>query len=531
MLLSELLDDVLLGGAEILAHRAMREVEITSITHDSRQRAAGSLFACLRGTSHDGHDHAGEAIAGGAVALLVERFCPFPVPQLQVADTRAALGSVSSACYGHPSRSLDILGVTGTNGKTTVTYLLEKILAAAGGRPGVIGTVESRLGGRVVPALHTTPEAPDLQALLARMRDEGMTGVAMEVSSHALAQHRVDGTRFAAVCFTNLSLDHLDYHGTLDAYFEVKASLFTPSYSGVAACNLDDPRGAELLRRARLEGMTVAGFAGPSGSALPTGEAPQDLEATVRGVGLESGPAGNRFRILASPPAVPTPQVIPVSSPLLGAHNASNALAAATTALMVGVPAEAVAMGLGAPIVVPGRMERVDVGEGAQVYVDYAHTPEALATVLRSGRELALQENGRVLVVFGCGGDRDPSKRPVMGRLAASLADLAWVTSDNSRYEDPAVIADEILSGMEAATALSRTPPRRELDRQAAIEEAIGEARPGDVVILAGKGHETGQTTGTVTVAFDDREVARQVLVDLGRGAPARQMLGRGAPR
>lgn len=540
MLLSELLDGVLQGGVEVLAHRAMREVEITSITHDSRKCTPGSLFACLRGASHDGHDHAREAIAGGAVALLVERFCPFPVPQLQVASTRAALGGVSSACFGHPSRSLEILGVTGTNGKTTVTYLLEKILAAAGGRPGVIGTVESRMGGKVVRALHTTPEAPDLQSLLARMRDDGVTGVAMEVSSHALAQHRVDGTRFAAVCFTNLSLDHLDYHGTLEAYFDAKAALFTSSFSGIAACNLDDPRGPELLRRARLEGMTVAGFAGPSVDALPTGKHASRKtpgpEATVRGVGLESGPAGNRFRILASPPAVPTPQVIPVSSPLLGLHNASNALAAATTALMAGLPVEAVAMGLGAPIVVPGRMERVDAGEGPQVYVDYAHTPEALETVLRSGRELARPVNGRVLVVFGCGGDRDPSKRPVMGRLAASLADMTWVTSDNSRSENPATIADEILSGLQAPTALGRTAPRRELDRRVAIEEALGEARPGDVVILAGKGHETGQTTGTVTVPFDDREVARQVLRDLGRGVLAgevlaREVLGRGAPR
>lgn len=529
MLLSKLLDCVLHGGVEVLARQTIREVEISSITHDSRRSAPGSLFACLRGASHDGHDHAGEAIAGGAVALLVERFCPFPVPQVRVAGTRAALGAVSAACFGHPSRSLRVLGVTGTNGKTTVTYLLEKILAAAGDRPGVIGTVEWRTDGRAVAAIRTTPEAPDLQALLARMRDDGVTGVAMEVSSHALAQRRVDGTRFTAVCFTNLSLDHLDYHGTLEGYFEAKASLFAASFSGAAAVNLDDPRGPALVRLAREQGMAVAGFTGPTERADPEEDAAETtgLQAAVRGVRLDSSPAGNRFRILAGPPAVPMPQAIEVRSPLLGRHNASNALAAATTALMAGVPAAAVSAGLGSEIVVPGRMERVDAGGSPQVYVDYAHTPEALATVLRTGRELARPGDGRVLVVFGCGGDRDRSKRPVMGRLAASLADVAWVTSDNPRSEDPAVIAGEILSGMTTTRVPGGTPPRQELDRRAAIEGALGEARPGDVVILAGKGHETGQTAGTTTVPFDDREVARKALLALGREALGREARGR----
>jgi UDP-N-acetylmuramoyl-L-alanyl-D-glutamate--2,6-diaminopimelate ligase len=394
---------------------------------------------------------------------------------------------------------LRCLGVTGTNGKTTTTYLLEAIARAAGERAGVIGTVGARIDGEDVPEERTTPEATELQALLARMRDVGVGTVAMEVSSHALDQHRVDGTWFAAVGFTNLSHEHLDYHGTVDAYFEAKAALFDPARAAAAAVNLDDPRGAEIAGRARAGGM-------PTLTMSCSSNGPADLVAED----LDLGPTGNEF-VLSDRRTGHSGRSVSVRSPLVGRFNVDNALAAAGTALAGGLDLDAVAAGLAAPdVVVPGRLERVRGDQPFTVLVDYAHTPDALDRVLDVARGIA--DGARVLVVFGCGGDRDREKRPLMGRAAGSGADLTVVTSDNPRSEDPESIAAAVAVGLRDEGARFVV----ELDRREAIRYALSEAGAGDVVVIAGKGHEPGQTAAGATSPFDDRVVAREELEALG---------------
>ncbi len=434
------------------------------------------------------------ALASGASALLVERPLGLPAgAEVEVASVRAAMGPLAAAACGHPSRKLAVLGVTGTNGKTTTTWLLEAIARTAGIRPGVIGTIGARIDGVELPGERTTPEATELQPLLARMVEAGVGLAAIEVSSHALVMHRVDGTRFAAACFTNLSHDHLDFHAGLEEYFEAKALLFDPARTGAAAANLDDPHGAEIARRAEAAGLAVLGF----GLDAPS--------AAVRAAGLEAGPGGNRFQLVT-----PYGQA-QVRSPLVGRFNASNALAAAATALAAGLDVEAIAAGLSAPLVVPGRMERVDAGQPFPVLVDYAHTPDGLEQVLRAARPLAGPDSGRVVVVFGCGGDRDRAKRPAMGKAAAALADVLVVTSDNPRSEDPAAIIGEVVAGIP-----SGVHPVIEADRRRAIALAVADRRAEDVVVVAGKGHESGQTAGGVTIPFDDRAVARDELARAG---------------
>ena len=487
MLLHELLDSV-----DVLELRGDPRTEIASVTHDSRAVGPGDLFCCVVGSTADGHDHAPAAVAAGAAALLVERPLGLGVPEARVASVRAAMGPVAAVALGNPSSKLAVLGVTGTNGKTTTTWLLEGIARAAGIRPGVIGTIGARIDGVDVPGERTTPEATELQALLARMVDAGVGLAAIEVSSHALVMHRVDGTRFAAACFTNLSHDHLDFHAGLDDYFEAKARLFDPALTGAAATNLDDAHGAEIARRAEAAGLTVLGFG------LDT------AGAAVRAEGLEASPAGNRFRLV-------TPYgSAEVHSPLVGRFNAANALAAAATALAAGLGVDAVAAGLSAPVVVPGRMERVEAGQAFPVLVDYAHTPDGLEQVLRAVRPL-VGPGGRLVVVFGAGGDRDRAKRPAMGRAAAGLADVLVVTSDNPRSEDPLAIIEDVVAGTPSGVAPVVVPDRRE-----AIRQALAGRAPGDVVVVAGKGHEQGQTTAGITVPFDDRVVAREELDRLG---------------
>ena len=512
MLLHELLDSV-----DVLELRGDPRTEIASVTSDSRAVAAGALFCCVPGSTADGHDHAPAAVAAGAAALLVERSLALPVAQVEVASVRAAMGPVAAAAAGHPSTRLAVLGITGTNGKTTTTYLLEGIARTAGIQPGVIGTIGARIAGEPIPGERTTPEATDLQPLLARMVDAGVGLVAMEVSSHALVMHRVDGTRFAAACFTNLSHDHLDFHASLEDYFEAKALLFDPARTDAAAANLDDPHGAEIARRAEVAGLPVLGFGLESPAAV------------VRAEALDAGPAGNRFRLV-------TPYGSgDVHSPLVGRFNASNALAAAATALAAGLDVDTVVNGLSVPVVVPGRMERVDAGQPFAVVVDYAHTPDGLEQVLRAARPLvgrgaggalptgapgAVKESGattggRLVVVFGCGGDRDRAKRPAMGKAAATLADMVVVTSDNPRSEEPRAIIEEVLAGIP-----SGVQPTVEPDRRTAIALALAGRTAGDVVVIAGKGHESGQTAGGVTVPFDDRIVAAEELARLGWAAP-----------
>ncbi|MFN8035899.1 MAG: UDP-N-acetylmuramoyl-L-alanyl-D-glutamate--2,6-diaminopimelate ligase [Acidimicrobiia bacterium] len=472
--------------------RGDASVDVQGLTHDSRRVVPGMLFCCVPGATTDGHEHAAAAVAAGAVALLVERFVAPDVPQARVADVRAALGPVAARGYGEPSRALRCLGVTGTNGKTTTTYLLEHVVQAAGERAGVIGTIGARVDGTRVPGVHTTPEAPELQLLLARMRDAGVGTVAMEVSSHALAQRRVDGTFFAATCFTNLTHEHLDYHRDLATYFEAKAHLFTPELTAAAVVNVDDPFGPELLERARSSGLPATAY-GLSDRARFTAVSVEHEADRTRFVLVDRG-SGERA---------------PVTTTLVGGFNVVNALAAAATATAAGIGFEHVVAGLCRPLVVPGRLERIDAGQQFLVFVDYAHTPDALTRVLDVARSLT--SAGRVLVVFGCGGDRDAEKRPMMGAAAAAGADLAFVTSDNPRSEEPQAIADEIVDGWRGGT-----PFIVDLDRRAAIGRAVREARRGDVLVIAGKGHEAGQTTAGRTVPFDDRVVVREELEALG---------------
>ena len=442
------------------------EVDISRAVHDSRLVGPGVLFCCVPGARHDGHDHAVAAVAAGAVALLVERPLGLGVPELLVPSVRDAMGPLAAELVGRPSEQLSVVGVTGTNGKTTTVHLLGAILETAGQSCGVIGTLT---GAR------TTPEAPELQERLAEMRDEGRVAVAMEVSSHALDLHRVDGTRFRVSVFTNLSRDHLDYHGDMASYFQAKARLFEPDLCDLAVLNLDEPHG-RLLR-------DVA-------SVPSVGYSLEDAEDLVLGVD------GSRFRWRG----------VAVHVPLAGRFNVANALAAATAAAELGVTPEQVAEGLAAAGSVPGRFERIDVGQPFLAAVDYAHTPDGLEQLLLTAQELA--GSGQVVLVFGAGGNRDVTKRPEMGEVAARLADVVLVTTDNARDEDPAVIIAQVESGMEDVRSVRIVP-----DRRNAIAQAVSLTRAGDVLLIAGKGHESTQIIGTSVGAFDDRVVLREELV------------------
>ena len=474
----------LLGDVEVRSVRGDPErTEIVAVAHNADDAVPGALFCCVPGARADGHDFAPQALARGAVALLVQRHLDFDVPQVLVDDVRAAMARVAAALFDHPSRRMAVVGVTGTNGKTTTTHFLRSVLEADGRRAAVIGTLSG---------VRTTPASPELQGHLAELAGEGFEAVAMEVSSHALAQHRVDAIRFAVAVFTNLSQDHLDFHGTMDDYFEAKASLFDAERAGVGVINADDPWGRRLLERA----------------ALPT--RPFSL---AEAVDLRLERTGSSFRWEGEP----------VRLRLAGEVNVANALAAAAAARELGVGPPAVAAGLSNLASVTGRNEPVERGQPFTVLVDYAHTPDALERALAGARAIA--GGGRVLVVFGCGGDRDRAKRPVMGEVATRLADVAVLTSDNPRNEDPAAIIDQIRAGVRRTEALVVEP-----DRRAAIAHALGRAGPGDVVVLAGKGHESTQVIGSRTLPFDDRAVAAELLGALGPQARITAGGGAGAP-
>src|ERR687888_161336 len=440
-------------------------VEIGDLAYDARAAGAGSLFFCVPGSRADGHDFAAEAVANGAVALVVERPLDLDVPQLVVPDARRAMAVVADEFFGHPSTELQVAGVTGTNGKTTTTFLLYSILAAAGRRPGLLGTIESRVGGERRPAIRTTPEAIDLQRTFREMLDAGDQSCAMEATSHGSELGRLDRVRFAALVFTNLSQDHLDFHGTMERYFEAKRRLFLEGRPP-AAVNVGNDWGRRLAAE-RPDALTF-GFA-------------DDAEI---GPGALDG----------------------IDLKLRGRFNEENALGALAASRLLGIEDDAIARGLEAVRGVPGRFESVSEGQPFEVIVDYSHKPEALESVLRTARELT---TGRVICVFGCGGDRDRGKRPLMGRIASEFADVAILTSDNPRSEDPLAIIDEVLTGVAGDVEV-------EADRAAAIERAIAEARDGDVVLIAGKGHEQGQEFADRTIPFDDREVAREALRHLG---------------
>jgi UDP-N-acetylmuramoyl-L-alanyl-D-glutamate--2,6-diaminopimelate ligase len=521
------------GAAE--AGTGKESVEISSLAYDSRTVRPGALFFCVPGEHSDGHDHAAQAVAAGAVALVLERPLGLGVAEAVVKSARAAMGPVAARFNGDPTAELEVVGVTGTNGKTTTAFLLRALLQASGRPCGLLGTVTSVVGGQERAAARTTPEAVDLQADFRAMLDGGERACAMEVSSHALALGRTDGVRFAAAIFTNLTQDHLDFHGTMEAYFQAKRRLFVPTAPGadvstagiagrvpgsgaprVSVINLDDPYGRRLA--AELPGAVTFAI---------------EREADYCARDVQVGHDGCRFTLHT--PAGSRG----VSLPLPGRFNVANALGAlaavhaltearrhAPSALAdLGMRAERVSpqsvpvsasdldtlvAALERGVRVPGRFEPVEEGQELTVLVDYAHTPDSLENVLRAARELT---GGRVLCVFGAGGDRDRGKRPLMGEIAARLADVAIVTSDNPRSEDPEAIIAEILEGAARGRHVGAPPVVALADRRAAIDHAIALGRPGDVVVIAGKGHEQGQELEDGRkIPFDDVAVAREVL-------------------
>ena len=466
---------------------------LAGITADSREVQSGWAFVAIPGVKVDGHTYIAQALAQGASVLVVDRPLDLTTMTLacclRVPDSRHALAHMAAAFFGHPSRQLRLIGVTGTNGKTTSTYLLEAVLLAHGLTPGVIGTVTYRYADHEWHADQTTPAAEDIQRLLRQMVDAGVSDCALEVSSHALAQHRVWGCQFAAALFTNLTQDHLDYHADMAAYFAAKARLFTTYQPGVAVLNYDDPAGEQLMHETRAPVITY-GFSPAS-------------DVSVEHLAMDASGIDLTVRVKRQP--------VTVHSQLIGRHNVYNILGVLATANGLGLGIEQTVQGIERLRTVPGRFERVDRGQPFSVLVDYAHTDDALRNVLQAARGIA---TGRILVVFGAGGDRDRGKRARMGRVAAQYADLAVITSDNPRTEAPMAIIRAIEGGFRE---LGRASQYRLIeDRAGAIHEAIGLARAGDVVLIAGKGHETYQIVGDERFSFDDRQIVTQALQDFG---------------
>ena len=460
------------------------DIEIAELAYDNRRVRPGTLFFCVRGFTRDGHEFAPDALARGAVALVVERSLDLDVPQIRVPDVRAAMAPAAAAFYGDPTGALRTVGITGTNGKTTTAFLARALLEADGRPTGLLGTVKSVIGGVEQEVERTTPEAIDLQRTFREMLDAGDRACVMEVSSHALELRRADAIHFAAAVFTNLTQDHLDFHPTMEDYFNAKRRLFVGADTAAAVINIDDSYGLRLA--GELERRITFGLGQDA-----------DYRATEVSTGLE----GSRF-------TARTPDGdFTLVSPLRGEFNVYNVLGAFATARVLGVPAETAVAGIATAGQVPGRFETVDEGQRFAVLVDYAHTPDSLENVLRAARGLTQR---RLHVVFGCGGDRDRGKRPLMGEIASRLADRVIVTSDNPRSEDPEAIIDEILAGADRSVV-------REVDRRAAIAITISEAGPGDVVVIAGKGHEQGQEFERGRkIPFDDVTVVREIL----RGRP-----------
>ena len=505
------------GGPRILAVRLDQLVEegpparvigdgtaeVEALAYDSRKVLPGTLFFCVPGEKSDGHEFAESAVEAGAVALVVEKELDVAVAQVVVPDARAAMAPVAARFFGEPSGELRVVGVTGTNGKTTTAFLVREILEAAGIRCGLLGTVRQVVGGVEEEVERTTPEAIDLQATFRRMLDAGDRACAMEVSSHALALHRCDAIRFDVALFTNLTQDHLDFHGTMEEYFASKRLLFEMG-PATAVVNVDDPYGRRLAEDFECVSFSATG-------------AP-DADLVARDVSFDA--AGSDFTVATGPGPGPGPTgrkrddltrfrpvggEVRVRTGLPGEFNVANALGAFAAAVAMGVAPEAAAEGLARAERAPGRFEPIDEGQGFAVLVDYAHTPDSLENVLRAARALT---DGRLIAVFGAGGDRDRDKRPKMGRATAEAADLLYVTSDNPRSEDPESILAEVRSGIDREAGVAAIVDRRE-----AIARALAEARPGDVVVIAGKGHEQGQEfEDGRKIPFDDRTVAREEL-------------------
>jgi UDP-N-acetylmuramoyl-L-alanyl-D-glutamate--2,6-diaminopimelate ligase len=451
-----------LAPAEVVGQA---ETTVHDLAYDARIARPGSLFFCVPGLRADGHDFAPEAIANGAVALVVQRRLDLPVTQLVVDDVRVAMALAADEFFGRPTDELAVGGVTGTAGKTTTAFLLYAVLAAAGRRPGLLGTIETRVDGERRPATRTTAEAIDLQRLFREMLDAGDRSCAMEATSHGSALRRLDHVRFKALVFTNLDQDHLDFHRDMEDYFDAKRRLFVGDDPPPAAVNVGDAYGRRLADELRERGTPLLTYGLTD-------------DAEIR------------------------PDAAPVETRLRGRFNLENALGAFAAGRLLGIDDDAIARGIASVAGVPGRFQSVDEGQDFAVVVDYAHKPGALENVLRTARELG---PGRVICVFGCGGDRDRGKRPIMGRIASELADVAIVTSDNPRGEDPLAIIGEVVAGMDGDETV-------EPDRAKAIELAVEFARPGDVVVIAGKGHERGQEAGGTVLPFDDAEVAGEAL-------------------
>ncbi|MFO1464139.1 MAG: UDP-N-acetylmuramoyl-L-alanyl-D-glutamate--2,6-diaminopimelate ligase [bacterium] len=492
MKLSELIQDL-----PFLEKRHFADVEIRGISSHSGEIEEGFLFVAIHGTKIDGHHFIDNALQRGAAALIVEReVSPAKkVPVFRVENSRASLSRLAARWHGDPSREFPVLGVTGTNGKTTITYLLDAIFRAAGKNPGILGTIGCRYNGVNLPNAHTTPESTEIQRLFREMKNSGVDVVAMEVSSHALDMRRVEDVHFDAAVFTNLTPEHLDYHKSMELYYESKKRLFTqllPRGKGAkrAILNADDRFGLKLIDAVKEVPVWTYSTMAQSKWDLYAREWRSDLSGTRATLATPAGVA--EFR-----------------SPLIGAFNLSNILAATGAALSQEIPLETIVRAVESFEGVPGRLERVENSRGIHCFVDYAHTPDALKNVLRALKDL---DPPKILTVFGCGGDRDRAKRPIMGREVARLSDVAIVTSDNPRTEDPQQIIKEILPGVEEGGMSVGRDAHVEPDRKRAIQRAIELAQPGEVILIAGKGHEDYQILGTEKIHFDDREVAREAL-------------------
>ncbi len=461
-------------------------VVVDDVTHDSRSAGPGVLFVAIRGASSDGHDFVDSVAAAGSPAVMVDHALDTPLVQIVVPDTRAALGPLAAAVHGNPSRDLALIGVTGTNGKTTVTHMIEAICKGIGLVPGLIGTIHTRVGGEVVPTVRTTPEASDFQRLLRHMADEGAQVVAAEVSSHALSFGRVSGSRFSVAAFTNLSQDHLDFHGTMADYRAAKESLFAPGLSDRAVVNIDDPVGREIARSCAIP-LTTVGRRG-------------DLDARITGADI----GGTDFVLSAAGNEVGSGRV-----PIAGEFNLSNALVALACMQAIGADLRAALGAVEAIPPVPGRFEMV-FDSGPTVVVDYAHSPDGIHHVIDTVRASTTR---RLVVVIGAGGDRDRGKRPAMG-LAAARTDRVIVTSDNPRSEDPAAIINAVIERIPSGLDIETEP-----DRRVAIRKALEGSRPDDVILVLGRGHERFQEIGGEMIPFDDRTVIREILAELGMSA------------
>ncbi|MGH7258299.1 MAG: UDP-N-acetylmuramoyl-L-alanyl-D-glutamate--2,6-diaminopimelate ligase [Nitrospiraceae bacterium] len=489
------------GRLGILERRGNQNVVIADITDDSRAVSPGSLFVAVRGERVDGHDFLESALKQRAGAIVTQQVSVIDtVPTVQVRDSRAALGILGSRFYGDPTHRLRVIGVTGTNGKTTTTYICKSLLESTGRQIGLIGTVAYLVGREVIPASHTTPGAIELQRLFSRMVQGGINGVVMEVSSHALALDRTGGVEFDVAVFTNLTQDHLDFHADMDDYFRAKLRLFTGmNPNGVkgggkrAVVNCDDPRGPRVA----------------ASSSAPVWTYGIHSAADIKAEGVRLSAGGTSF-LLHTPAGSGR-----IESKLVGEHNVYNVLAAIGAVLHEGLTLDQILSGIAGVTHVPGRFERVEAGQDFTVVVDYAHTEDALVRLLTAAQPL---QAGRLITVFGCGGDRDRTKRPKMGRVAVQFSDVVVLTSDNPRTEDPLAILDEVEVGVKVAlTQRPHVTYAKIADRRAAIEQAIAEAHAGDIVLIAGKGHEDYQIIGTKKIHFDDREVAREAIIKRGQ--------------